>query len=123
MTSSFRSFGRIDSGYTRELRPPPLDSYLVTVFRDGWDQPQPERDRASDSGTHHKVVRRTSRRIGHGAFACPACDRPLMPMAAVAIGATIECPFCSEARPARQFLRLDEIDTGRNNVYVRTRLP
>jgi hypothetical protein len=96
---------------------------FVTVFRDGWDQPQPERDRASDSGTHHKVVRRTSRRIGHGAFACPACDLPLVPMAAVAIGATIECPFCSEARPARQFLRLDEIDTGRNNVYVRTRLP
>jgi hypothetical protein len=80
-------------------------------------------DRPVDPTVEHKVVRRAAQRIGGGTLACPACDLPLLPVASVAISAPIECPFCSEVRPARHFLRIDAIDTPRNEVHLIARLP
>jgi hypothetical protein len=75
-----------------------------------------------EPAVEHKVIRAARRQIGHGSFACPACDLPLLPTAAVSISASIECPFCAQRAPARRFLRLGVIDTPRNEVYVRARL-
>jgi hypothetical protein len=81
-----------------------------------------ERGEGLEPAVEHKVLRAASRPIGHGSFACPACDVPLLPAGPVSISASIECPFCAERSPARRFLRLDVIDTPHNEVYVRTRL-
>jgi hypothetical protein len=39
------------------------------------------------------------------------------------VTAALECPFCGEVAPARRFLHLDAVDTTRNEVYLRARLP
>jgi hypothetical protein len=87
--------------------------------------PDWERDgigRSVDPTVQHKIVRHSAQRIGRGTLACPACDLPLLPVASVAISAPVECPFCSEVRPARHFLRIDAIDTPGNEVQLIARL-
>jgi hypothetical protein len=84
---------------------------------------QGEVGRPLDPKVEHKVVRRNTRPIGRGTLACPSCDLPLLPAAPIAISAPVECPFCSEVRPARHFLRIDAIDTPRNVVHLIARLP
>jgi hypothetical protein len=76
-----------------------------------------------EPAVEHEVIRELRRAIGHGSLACPSCDLPLLPNGTVTISAAIECPFCAERAPARSFLRLGAIDTPRNAVYVRARLP
>jgi hypothetical protein len=95
----------------------------VSVLREPHDF-EPAGGRPSgDPGLRHRVLRDAPHRIGSGAFACPACDLPLLPSGPVAVSATVHCPFCGAIGPARSFLRLDVIDTPHNEVYVRARLP
>jgi hypothetical protein len=95
----------------------------MSLLREPADWQHPEKDRTVGAGTHHKVVRRSSQRIGRGAFACPCCNLPLLPGGPVAVSAPVECPFCREVRPARHFVRLNAVDTPQNEVYLRARLP
>jgi len=82
-----------------------------------------DRGESLEPAVEHKVIRGTRRSIGHGSFACPSCDVPLLPAGTLSVSALIECPFCAERAPARRFLRLGAIDTPRNAVYVRARFP
>jgi hypothetical protein len=93
------------------------------LLREPSDWQGAERDRASDAHTHRKVIRRTTHRIGQGAFTCPSCDLPLLPMAPLRPSALVSCPFCEQQAPARSFLRLGAIDTAGNAVHVCARLP
>jgi hypothetical protein len=95
----------------------------VSLLGEPSDWERLDRGQGIEPAVEHKVVRELRRAIGHGSFACPACDLPLLPAGAVSISASIECPFCAERAPARSFLRLGAIDTPRNEVYVRARLP
>jgi hypothetical protein len=60
--------------------------------------------------------------LGHGAFACPSCDVPIVTVAPIRITAVMRCPFCRDIHPARSFLRLDRSDTGLNDVRVTARI-
>jgi hypothetical protein len=80
-----------------------------------------DRGEGLEPAVEHKVIREMRRSIGHGSFACPSCDIPLLPAGVVSVSASIECPFCAERAPARSFLRLGAIDTPCNAVYVRAR--
>jgi hypothetical protein len=95
----------------------------VSLFREPSDWDRLDSGESVEPTVEHKVVRGAPRPIGHGSFACPSCDIPLLPTRAVSVFASIECPFCAERAPARRFLRLDAIDTPHNEVYVRARLP
>ena len=86
-----------------------------------WDRL--DRGESLEPAVEHRVIRGARRAIGHGSFACPSCDIPLLPAEAVRVSDSIECPFCAERAPARRFLRLHAIDTSHNEVYVRARLP
>jgi hypothetical protein len=48
---------------------------------------------------------------------------PILPAGPIGIATPLECPFCRETRPARQFLRIGELDTALNGVEVRARMP
>ena len=95
----------------------------MSLFGDQSEWERLDRSESLEPAVEHKVIRGTRRSIGHGSFACPSCDIPLLPGGAVSVSALIECPFCAERAPARRFLRLGTIDTPRNEVYVRARLP
>jgi hypothetical protein len=95
----------------------------MSLVRDSGHWAQPDRDRSARTGEQRQVIRHAPSRLARGAFACPSCDLPLLPVAPVAVSQPIECPYCREVRPARQFLRLDAIDTTRNEVYLQARLP
>jgi hypothetical protein len=95
----------------------------MNLVRDSGDWPQPDRDRSARTGEQRKVIRHAVRNIARGALACPCCDLPLLPPGPVSVATPIECPFCGEERPARHFLRLDAVDTTRNEVYLRARMP
>jgi hypothetical protein len=95
----------------------------MSLLRHSSEWERPERDRAAASGTQYKIVREAARRIGRGAFACPACCLPMLPGPSVPVTAPIECPFCGEVRPARHFVRPNSVDTPRNQVHLIARLP
>jgi hypothetical protein len=95
----------------------------MSIFRDSWDQEQPDRSHATEPFVPYKRVRRTTQCLGHGALACPACEVPVLLGGPVSISGHLVCPFCLESRPARQFVRLEKFDTPRNVVEVRARLP
>jgi hypothetical protein len=95
----------------------------MSLLREPADWSQPERDSAASAQRHRKVTRRATQRVGHGAFACPSCDLPLLPIAPVSASARIECPFCGQVDPAGRFLRLGAVDTPSNAVHVHARLP
>jgi hypothetical protein len=95
----------------------------VRAFQDPFEGERPEPGPAIEPAVEHKVVRRADARLASGSFACPCCDLPVLPGAAVSITETVHCPFCNESRSARQFLRLDAVDTAHNRVHVRARLP
>jgi hypothetical protein len=93
----------------------------MSVLRDpsGWD---PLENEGLEPSVEHKTVRPALRALGHGCLVCPCCELPLMPVT-IGISAALECPFCREVRPARHFLRLGKVDTPRNAISVRARLP
>jgi hypothetical protein len=95
----------------------------MSLVREPGDWRDSDRDRAARSGEQRKAIREQRRRIGRGSFACPSCDLPLMPFARIAVSARLECPFCGEVRVARHFVRLDAVDTTRNEVVLTARLP
>ena len=95
----------------------------MSLLQQPWDQEPPESQCGVEPGTHYKVARRTVQHLGHGAFACPACDLPILLGAAIAVSAEVECPFCRRVASARRFVRFDAIDTTYNEVYLRARLP
>jgi hypothetical protein len=95
----------------------------VSLLGEPSDWDRLDRGEGIEPAVEHRVIRGARRPIGHGSFACPSCDLPLLPAGAVSVSASIECPFCAERAPARRFLRLDAIDTPHNEVYVRARLP
>ena len=85
-----------------------------------WDRPDLE---PPEPVVEHKVVRRTHASVARGAFACPACDLPLLPAGRIPITSAVQCPFCLETRPARHYVRAGVRDTGANAVVVQARLP
>jgi hypothetical protein len=95
----------------------------VSLLGEPSDWERPDRGESLEPAVEHKVIRELRRSIGHGSFACPRCDVPVLPGGAVSISASIECPFCGERAPARSYLRLGATDTPRNHVFVRARLP
>jgi len=78
---------------------------------------------AIEPAVERETVRASIARIAQGAFGCPSCDLPLLLSGVVSIRARIACPFCGGVHSARQYVRIDAIDTGRNQVYLRARLP
>jgi hypothetical protein len=95
----------------------------MSLLREPSDWQRPERDRAAGAATHHKILRGARQRIGRGAFVCPACELPLLPPETVSISTSIRCPFCGGEQAARDYLRLDAIDTPKNGVDLIARLP
>jgi hypothetical protein len=95
----------------------------MSLVREPFEWNRPERDRAAGSGTQFKIVREQVQELARGSFACPHCDLPVVLVSPVAIAAEIECPFCGSFEPARRYVRVDEIDTPRNQVQLRARLP
>jgi hypothetical protein len=94
----------------------------VSAFQERFEG-DPREGAPVEPAVEHRVIRRTSRRIGEGTLACPCCDLPVLPVEAISATSRFRCPFCAETRPAGQFLRLDSVDTPANRVYVRARLP
>jgi hypothetical protein len=65
---------------------------------------------------------RTGDRLAAGSLACPRCDAPVaIGPGAVAITATLVCPYCGERGPVREFLSL-ALPTRPARVVVRVRL-
>ena len=95
----------------------------MSIFREPSDWEQAEQSRTTEPFVPRKVHRRSVHRLGRGALACPGCDVPILPTGPIAIAAPLECPFCGETRPARQFLRVGALDTALNGVEVRARMP
>ena len=95
----------------------------MSIFRDSSEWERLDAGDAVEPNVEHQTVRPSLGRLGQGAFACPSCDLPLLPAGAIGIATPIECPFCGGVHPARQYVRLDAIDTARNRVYLRARLP
>jgi hypothetical protein len=95
----------------------------MALLREPWDLPDSERDRALESGTHRKVVRRARSRIAEGSLSCPSCDLPLLLSETITVAAALECPFCGRRDAARSFLRLGSPDVGGNRVELIARLP
>jgi hypothetical protein len=95
----------------------------MSLLREPSDWEQADRSRATEPFVPHKVVRRSVKRLARGALACPACDVPVLPQGPIGFSAPLECPFCRETRPARQFLRVGQLDTALNEVEVRARMP
>lgn len=95
----------------------------MSLLREPSDWEHADRSHATEPFVPRKVVRRSFKRLAHGALACPACDVPLLPTGPIGIAAPLECPFCRETRPARQFLRIGSLDTSLNEVEVRARMP
>ena len=96
----------------------------MSLVHEPGDWRDSDHDRAARSGEQRKAIRQQQlRRIGRGSFACPSCDLPLLPFARIAVSAQLECPFCGEVSVARHFVRLDAVDTTRNEVVLTARLP
>jgi hypothetical protein len=95
----------------------------VTLFREHSEHEQPDAAHKTEPFVPHKIVRQPVKRLARGALACPACDLPVFLDGPITVSLSLECPFCRESRPARQFLRLGRPDTGLNEVEVRARMP
>jgi hypothetical protein len=95
----------------------------VSILRDPSDWDRLDAGESLEPSVEHQTVRPGIGRIGEGAFACPACDLPLVPSGTLSIAAPVECPFCGGVHAARQYVRLDAIDTAHNRVHLRARLP
>lgn len=93
------------------------------MLRDPSDWERLDAGREVEPVVEHKVIRRSLQELGRGTLACPSCDLPLLPFEPVSVTTALECPFCGEVAPARRFLHLDAVDTTRNEVYLRARLP
>jgi hypothetical protein len=95
----------------------------MSLLREPSDWDQADRSQATEPFVPHKVIRRSVLPLARGALACPDCDLPVVARCPMRISALLECPFCREARPARQFLRVGHLDTALNEVEVRARMP
>jgi hypothetical protein len=95
----------------------------MSLLREPSDWDQADRSQTTEPFVPHKVIRRSVLRLAGGALACPGCDLPVVPHGPIGISALLECPFCREAQPARQFLRVGRLDTALNGVEVRARMP
>jgi hypothetical protein len=95
----------------------------MAMIRDSSDWDLPERRDEREPAVERRSIRPSVADLGHGAFACPACDLPLLPAGPIGFSAPVECPFCRNLSPARQYVRLDVLDTPANAVYLRARLP
>jgi hypothetical protein len=93
------------------------------MLQQPWDREEPDRSHASEPYVPYKRVRHATRRLGHGALACPACEVPVLLSSPMSMSAHLVCPFCLESRPASQFVRFEKFDTPSNVVEVRARLP
>jgi hypothetical protein len=94
----------------------------MSMLQQPWDREQPDRSHSEEPFVPRKSSRRSTATIGCGALACPSCDVPIVLGEPVPFTLPLECPFCSERRPARQFVRLDVLDTDLSFVEIRARL-
>jgi hypothetical protein len=92
------------------------------ILREPGERDELHRLRADESYLPRKDSREPVHTLGHGAFACPSCDVPVVTAEPIRITALMRCPFCREIHRARSFVRLDRTDTGLNDVRVTARI-
>jgi hypothetical protein len=77
-------------------------------FQRGIDGPEPVRGEpiARVADTEEQRRRAASTRVASGSLACPRCDAPVLPAAAVAPTDLLGCPYCEHTATVRDFLSL-----------------
>jgi hypothetical protein len=79
-----------------------------------------ERETERVAGRYDLRRTRTSVEMATGTLACPSCDAPVLPEAAVSPADPLSCGFCLHAGAVRDFLTLGE-PTRPTRVIVRVR--
>jgi hypothetical protein len=78
--------------------------------------------KVSDLGSAYRLVQDGVEQLAHGALVCPDCSMPVRIEEPIGAGASLECGFCDESAPAREFLVRDVYDTPRNEVFLIARI-
>ena len=78
--------------------------------------------KVTDLGSDHRLVHDGVEQLAHGALVCPDCAMPVRIDGSIGVGAELECGFCTERAPARDYLVRDIYDTAGNEVLLIARL-
>jgi hypothetical protein len=95
----------------------------MSLLREPFDPDRLDAGDGAEPFLEHRAIRPAVRRLGWGAFACPACHIPLLPGGRIPVGEALACPFCGLEDRARRFVQLGASDTAANAVQVVARLP
>jgi hypothetical protein len=78
--------------------------------------------KVTDLGSDHRLIRDGVEQLAHGALVCPDCAMPVHIDERIPVGGELECGYCEESAPAREFLVRDVYDTAANEVLLIARV-
>ncbi len=78
--------------------------------------------KVTDLGSDHRLIRDGVQQLGHGALVCPDCTMPVALEGRVGVGSPLECGYCANSAPAREFFAADVYDTAVNEVLLIARI-
>ena len=78
--------------------------------------------KVTDLGSDHRLISDGVEQLAHGAMICPDCSMPAPIAGRIGVAAQIQCGYCAESAPARDFLVRDVYDTAANEVFLIARI-